>query len=390
MQHPLNVYSGKKVPKQKGLYIHIPFCERLCIYCDFAVTTARKYVTGFTDSVISEITLYKNALGRLCFDTVYFGGGTPSFLPDHLLEKIVLTIKSDLDISPGAEWTIEVNPNHISPQKLRFYKNAGFNRLSIGAQSFLDKELKFLTRLHSAGQSESAFRDARAEGFNNINIDLIYGLPGQEAKDWQYNLDKLLSFGPEHVSLYALGVEEGTPLKRFVDKGKIAVPDDNQYLDFYLTAVKRLTAAGYEHYEISNFAKPGYRAVHNSHYWNRSPYLGLGPSAHSFDGTKRWWNHLSVDRYIAACLQERKRPLESEERLTQQDILNEMILLGFRIKEGVSVAEMEHLTGKPFYEYYSKAIASCREFLIIGADAVSLNTRGWFLYNAICREFMSL
>lgn len=370
------------------IYIHIPFCERVCIYCDFSVTTSRKYFSDYTASLNTEIKLSRLLRAPAIVKTVYFGGGTPSFLPNPMIESIVYSLKSNFTISPLAEWTIEVNPNHLSLDNALFLKKIGFNRISIGVQSFDNDLLRTLTRIHDADQAKNSVFFAREAGFFNINIDLIYALPRQSVEQWQADVEQIIAYRPEHVSLYALGIEEGTPLKRMVDKNRITIPEEEIFLDYYLYAERRLTEAGYEHYEISNFAQPGFRSLHNSAYWKRVPYLGLGSSAHSFDGIHRWWNHRRVDRYIESCLTQNTLPIEEKEFLTEKEILKEILLLGFRKSEGVSFSVVEPLLGKSFNEYFYDAMDSCKDYLIFRPDSLALNTQGWFLYNTICRKFM--
>ncbi len=369
-----------------NLYIHVPFCERICIYCDFYVTTARKYFQNYTDSVVKEIELIAEKYHRPAVETIYFGGGTPSYLPEEQLKNIIDRIFNSFHVAAEPEITVEANPNNLTLKKLKNYRSMGINRLSIGVQSFRNSELKFLTRNHDARQAGASLRNARKAGFENISLDLIFGLPDQTLQNWRYNLVAALHFRPEHISIYNLTVEERTHLHKLVQQKKIVLQDEEIELKMFLETIEILNRAGYEQYEISNYAKPGYRSRHNSSYWMGSRYLGLGPSAHSFDGKRRWWNVSNVMKYTAQ-LNDGLLPVESDEILTPAQRSLEAILLGLRTAQGLSIPEFEKLTGKKFERQFASAIGKTRNYLRIKDGFVTLTNEGFFLYNKICEEF---
>ena len=375
--------------KKFNLYIHIPFCQRICIYCDFYVSTARKLQGEFTDALLGEIALYKQKFPDAQPETVYFGGGTPSILSEEYLTKINEGIRSSFDVISEAEITLECNPNDLTPVKLKTFRDMGVNRLSIGVQSFQDDELKFLTRNHTSGQAKEGIQNARNESFTNISLDLIFGLPGQSPDNWKQNIDAALAFEPEHISVYNLTIEERTYLHKMVHQRKIEMPDENIELDMFLTAIEKLTRAGYEHYEISNYAKPGLRSKHNGSYWMGNHYLGLGPSAHSFDGERRWWNVRDIKKYCDVLRNDNKWPVDVAEELSVQQKCIEYLFLNLRKREGLDIRPFEKLGGFNFYEKFNNSIEKAGEFIICDVEWVKLSNKGLFLYNKICEEFVS-
>jgi oxygen-independent coproporphyrinogen-3 oxidase len=372
-----------------NLYVHVPFCERLCIYCDFYVTTARKYYRDYTEAVTAEIERYAQKYARPKIETIYFGGGTPSYLPEEFLKTILEKIVAAFDVASVAEITLEANPNNLSLERLRSYRRLGINRLSLGVQSFRDDELRFLTRNHTAAQAERALEDARNAGFQNINLDLIFGLPGQTPQDWAGNLHTALTFEPEHISIYNLTVEERTYLYKLVQQKKITLQDDEIELNMFLETVEILCGAGFEHYEISNYARANHRSQHNSGYWTGNAYLGLGPSAHSFDGGRRWWNVRDIRKYIDAALVEKRFPVDATEELSLKQRTIEFILLNLRQRRGLSVSEFEKLSGYDFLKRFDKALKTTRDYVRLQNDFLQLTNEGLFLYNKICEEFVS-
>ncbi|MBX7150121.1 radical SAM family heme chaperone HemW [bacterium] len=372
-----------------NLYIHIPFCERICIYCDFYVTTARRYFDTYTNSVCNEIILYAELLNNSPMEHVYFGGGTPSYLPNKDIQKIVETISANFDVNKRSEITLEANPRNLTDEKLQSLQKIGINRLSIGVQSLRDDELNFLTRNHSAAEAIDCYVRSRKNGFDNISLDLIFGLPGQTLDHWNENLECIISLRPEHISIYNLTVEERTYLSKLVHRGQIEFPDEESQLNMFVTASQKLKNAGYEHYEISNYALPGYRAKHNSDYWKNKKYLGIGPSAHSFDGHKRWWNVRDIHRYCD-LIDQKKLPVDNEELLTLQQQCIEAILLGLRTNEGLNIGQLENLTGRKFENQFAAALEKIKTHLLIENGFVRLTTEGFFLYNKICEEMTAL
>jgi oxygen-independent coproporphyrinogen-3 oxidase len=318
-----------------GLYVHVPFCLRKCPYCDFASETDLALVPDWLRAIKREMGFYRDFGPR--FDTLYLGGGTPSLLAADELASLLDALEDHFAFSPDTESTLEANPDDLTPQILRSYRELGINRLSLGVQSFDDRELAFLGRRHDAAQSRRAPAWAREAGFANLGIDLIYGLPGQTIEQWQRNLEAALGFGPEHLSCYQLTLEAGTPLARRQGKGQFQRLSEEAEREFFLFTSRFLEEAGYLHYEISNFARGSEnRSRHNRKYWNHTPYLGLGPAAHSFRDGRRWWNHRSLKDYCQT-LRAGEAPVAGEEILTPEQTRLEALYLGLRTREGVDL-----------------------------------------------------
>jgi oxygen-independent coproporphyrinogen-3 oxidase len=319
-----------------GIYIHIPFCRQACHYCNFHFSTSLKGKNDFLEALLKEIKLQKDYLGRERVETIYFGGGTPSLLESEELLRIVSTTREHFDIDVAAEITLEANPDDITAEKLLSWKNAGINRLSIGIQSFFEEDLRWMNRAHSAGQARECIQLAQENGFSNLTIDLIYGTPTLTDAHWQQNIDTAVSLGIPHLSCYALTVEPGTALEVMIKKNKMTAADAELQARQFLQLMSRLQQEGYEHYEISNFAKPGMRSRHNSAYWSGKRYLGLGPSAHSFNGSSRQWNVSGNALYVHA-LKRDELPFEKEE-LTDTQRINEYIMTSLRTMEGLDIS----------------------------------------------------
>ncbi len=309
-----------------GLYLHVPFCVRKCAYCDF-YSVVEGDERAFVAAVIREMALNRERFGA--FDTLYLGGGTPSVLSDAAVIELVGALGEHLQ--PGAEITVEANPDDLVVGRLERWREAGVNRLSIGVQSLDDTLLGWLGRRHDAGQAIDAVAAARGAGFDDLSLDFMYGIPGQSADAWQATLARAVDLGPEHLSCYQLTFAPDTPLGRRVGAGEITPLDDEDSRSLFLATSSALRAAGFEHYEISNFARPGHRSRHNAKYWRRTPYLGLGPSAHSFDGSRRWWNARSVQQYLAA-----PSAAEGVEEVDAEQARLEMLMLGLRTSDGVA------------------------------------------------------
>ncbi len=317
-----------------GIYIHIPFCRQACHYCNFHFTTSLRYKDELVKALAKETELQKNYLGDETVETIYFGGGTPSLLDIEDLILIIEKIKNTFPIYAAAEITLEANPDDITEEKLIQWKETGISRLSIGIQSFFDEDLRWMNRAHIAQQAVSSLQLA-VKYFNNITIDLIYGVPGLTDERWKQNVDTAIALNIPHLSCYALTVEQKTPLDKMIrDQKKENVDPDKQSKQFLLL-MQWLEDAGYEHYEISNFAKPGLRSRHNSSYWQRKKYLGIGPSAHSFDGNSRQWNISNNQKYIES-VEKGIFPFEKE-ILTEQQKLNEYIMTSLRTIEGLDL-----------------------------------------------------
>lgn len=320
-----------------GLYLHIPFCEHKCLYCDFysiapdgTRTDYEKLVGRFLKALHSEVILRgADPLFEVRYDTVFFGGGTPSLLSPSNIGEILSSLSRHFRINDEVEVTLETNPGTVDGEKLRAFRRAGVNRLSIGIQSFHEDDLKFLTRIHSAEQAREVVREAHNSGFDNISIDLIFSLPGQTLERWESNLRQALALHPKHLSCYSLIVEPTTPLWRLVETKQVTPLNPEADNELYQFTIKYLEDRGFEQYEVSNFALPGYQSRHNRNYWNHSNYLGLGPSAHSFWNGKRWWNIANVNGY-AEKLEQSLIPVAGEEFLTVQQLREEEIYLGLR------------------------------------------------------------
>ncbi|MBW2598972.1 MAG: radical SAM family heme chaperone HemW [Deltaproteobacteria bacterium] len=318
-----------------GIYIHIPFCLSKCGYCDFYSVTSTEKISRFIDSILKEMELYRGCFDR--FDTLYLGGGTPSLLDSAQLAKIIDGIRKYFPLSADAEITIEVNPGDLSRETAELLFKTGINRISIGVQSFDEHILSFLGRRHSSIDAISAIEHIRNAGFDNMGLDLIYGVPGQNMESWINTLRRALLFRPEHLSCYQLTLEPSTPLGIKYRAGKIDTPNDNLLYEFFMKTSELLEASGYTHYEVSNFARgPEFMSRHNRKYWDHTPYLGLGPAAHSFSGNRRWWNHRCVDRYIED-VSKKMPPIEKSEILTLEQLRLEALYLGFRTKVGINL-----------------------------------------------------
>lgn len=321
-----------------ALYVHIPFCVRKCHYCDFnAGPATRATREGYVEALCREIrsSPWTGAGAR----TVFFGGGTPSELEPELMAHVVAALSASFRIDPAAEWTLEANPGTVDRQRLADFRALGFNRISLGVQSFHDHHLAALGRIHDAAGAVTSFREAAEAGFDSRNLDLIFSLPGETLAEWQADLDRLVELRPEHVSLYGLTIEPETEFGRRHARGLLASPDDDLAADMYECALDSLAAAGYEQYEISNFALPGHRCRHNQVYWQNEPYLGFGVSAASFMDGARWSNERSWHRYQEHLAQGLAVGGPAE-RLAGREALGEALMLGLRLRDGVNLAEM--------------------------------------------------
>jgi oxygen-independent coproporphyrinogen III oxidase len=326
-----------------GIYLHIPFCKQACYYCNFHFSTSLKQKNGFLEALLKEMALQHAYLQGEMVETIYFGGGTPSLLTAAELQRIMTALYGYFTIDKAAEITLEANPDDITDEQLANWKAAGINRLSIGVQSFFGEDLQLMNRAHNAQQAIDCITRAQAAGFTNLTIDLIYGSPTLTDEKWKQNVQRAIDLQIPHLSCYALTVEPGTALQHLISKNKApAVSSDDQARQFLLL-MDWLRAAGYEHYEISNFALPGKRSRHNSAYWQGKHYLGLGPSAHSFNGVSRQWNVSNNARYIAS-LADGTVPFEKED-LTGTQQVNEYIMTSLRTIEGMDLQHIQQLAG---------------------------------------------
>ena len=317
-----------------GIYIHIPFCRQACNYCNFHFSTSLRYKNAFIQALLKEIELQSTAnyLQGQQVETIYFGGGTPSLLQTDELALVMNALHQWFNIQPTAEITLEANPDDVTDEKLVGWKTLGINRLSIGIQSLFEEDLQWMNRAHTAAEAKNVISKARAAGFETFTVDLIYGTPGLSDEKWKQNLDWVVAQGITHLSCYALTVEEKTALDKQIRLQQKQPVDAEQQSRQFLLLMDYMQQAGFEHYEISNFAKPGHRSKHNSSYWHGSHYLGLGPSAHSFNGNSRQWNVANNQQYIQS-LEQAIIPFEKEE-LTETQQLNEYIMTSLRLMEG--------------------------------------------------------
>ena len=323
-----------------GIYIHIPFCKKACHYCNFHFSTSTKQIEPLVDCLIKEIGLRKDYTNET-IETIYFGGGTPSILSAEQIQKILLSVKDHYTVSNDAEITLESNPDDIAAEKLQQWKAIGINRLSIGIQSFREEDLLWMNRAHNASQAYNCIKLAQEHGFNNITIDLIYGVPNLSDKQWKENISTALSLNIPHLSCYALTVEPKTALDKLIQNKKKEAVDSDKQATHFLILMEALNIAGFEHYEISNFAIPGYRSKHNSSYWQGKHYVGIGPSAHSFNGNSRQWNIANNALYIQSI---NNNILPSEiETLTINQQFNEYVMTALRTIDGI---DLNYLTEK--------------------------------------------
>jgi oxygen-independent coproporphyrinogen III oxidase len=321
--------------EQAGLYIHIPFCLSKCGYCSFYSIKSANLIPEYVAALTKEIKYYRKIFSS--FDTIYLGGGTPSFLTIQQLETIFKTINKFFIIDPAAETTMEVNPGDMSLEYFQALRSSGVDRLNIGIQSFDDNILKLLGRRHNSAEAFAAINDSRKAGFTNIGIDLIYGIHGQNISLWKKTIQQALSYAPEHISCYQLSLSESTPLYKKYSSEGWHLPDEAAELKLFLTTTEELEKAGYIHYEVSNFARNDkFKSRHNQKYWQHSPYLGLGPAAHSFLGNRRWWNKAAVKTYLNEISQG-KMPVEDTETLSSEQLQLETLFLGLRTKAGIDL-----------------------------------------------------
>lgn len=329
--------KDSSMPDVAGLYIHIPFCRIRCGYCNFYSVTSLFRIPDFLAALIKEMDMYSRKFS--IFDTVYIGGGTPSLLGIQQLRDVLQKIEKSFVLPANTEITIEANPADLDISFLKALRDMGVNRLSIGIQSFDRQTLEFLERRHTADQAIYAIETARSAGFDNIGLDLIYGVPGQDMASWLDTLSRAVSFHPEHLSCYQLTLDADTPLGIRRQKGDFSLPGDDLQYDFFMKTAGILKDAGYIHYEVSNFSRDmRFFSRHNQKYWNHTPYLGLGPGAHSFVKDQRWWNHRSLEKYIAD-VEAGKPPVQEMESLTMEQLQLEALCLGLRTKRGINISK---------------------------------------------------
>ncbi|WP_417350875.1 radical SAM family heme chaperone HemW [Flavobacterium alkalisoli] len=368
-----------------GIYIHIPFCRQACHYCDFHFSTSMKKKDEMVNALAKEISQRKNEFTNETVETIYFGGGTPSVLSNKEIDFLIDAVYKNYLVAANPEITLEANPDDLSINRINELTNSRINRLSIGIQSFFEDDLKMMNRAHNAHQSVECLTEA-VKHFDNISIDLIYGVPGMTNERWLHNVEKALSFGVPHVSSYALTVEPKTALHSFVQKGIIAQPSDEAAQEHFILLVDKLQENGFVHYELSNFGKEGYFSRNNTAYWLGKKYLGIGPSAHSYDGVSRSWNIANNALYLKA-IEEGKLPSEKE-KLTISDRYNEYVMTGLRTIWGVSAERVEKEFGILYKNYMLQEAANfISKGLLSFEDGILKTTKkGKFLADGLASD----
>ena len=371
-----------------GVYVHIPFCKRKCIYCDFYSIASSRLSDRYVKAVGMEAQLRGQEIAGMPVKTLYIGGGTPSVLSFEQLSVLIEGLRTAIDLSHVEEFTVEVNPDDVTHEFAEQLLKLGVNRVSMGVQSLVDEELVFLNRRHDAKEAMKAYCDLQSAGFNNISIDLIYGIPGQTLDTWKYTLEKALSLQAKHVSCYNLSYEEGTMLYKLRETGRVMECDDNTCVEMYDMLVDMLDGAGYEHYEISNFAMPGFYSRHNSGYWDKTPYLGLGASAHSYDGNMRRYNPDNVKLYVESLENDVVVCVGEQESVDEK--YDEDVMLRLRTSRGIDSEWIESIYGKAYSDYFVNAIRSFVDSGLVIKDGsrYRLSRNGVMLSDMIMRELM--
>lgn len=374
--------------KSAGIYIHIPFCAVKCIYCDFySITDRENSIPRFINAIVKEIETCTVDVSNWKLETIFIGGGTPSLLNGRNIESILNALERKYNLAQKKEWTMEANPGEAPLERLKDFRSLGINRLSMGVQSLEPDLLKFLTRIHSANQVFETYEHARNAGFENINCDLIYSMPGQSWEIWERDLLRVLDLKPEHISAYTLTLEKGTELYQFVKKGQVTMPEEDQTGGWFLKTHGILNSHGYSAYEISNFAKPGMECRHNLHYWRIHPFLAFGPSAHGFDGSNRWGNVRSLDQYLTQ-IESGNTPISMKESLTQKNLTNELIGFGLRMNEGIDLAQIPERYLNQFNTNLESAREKWSDVLILRDSSVSLTKKGMVYTDAVGVDLM--
>tara|TARA_B100001245_G_scaffold42526_1_gene27248 strand:- start:2895 stop:4076 length:1182 start_codon:yes stop_codon:yes gene_type:complete len=391
-----------------GLYVHVPFCKTKCPYCDFNTYQGiENLIEPFLPAITSEITCWGDALAHPPVKSVFFGGGTPSYLPPGDIERILVAIQSSFQVDPTAEISIEANPGDLDEAACAGILNQGVNRLSIGVQSLDNDLLNLLGRRHQASEAVEAFQSARQAGFDNVNLDLMYGLPNQSMEQWQKTLSSLIELTPEHISLYALTIEEGTPMHRWATEGKIPEPDSDLAADMYQHAREVLAEAGYHHYEISNWSLPDRACEHNLVYWENGPYLGVGPGAHSRLGDYRFWTVLSPRDYntkAATWADSGSWPLADLvetalqgiptlggwEHLSLETTCSETMFLGLRLLDGLNLSEASAIAGTDLAKKFQTPIQECLNLGLLeqDGDCLKLTMQTYLVANQAFTRFL--
>lgn len=369
-----------------ALYIHIPFCDHKCIYCDFYSIITSDNINPFLSSLKKEIDYYSTLYSHnRYFSSLYFGGGTPSLMSPSYINEIINHIREKFNLNDDAEITLETNPGTVNKKKLKSFLDCGINRISIGIQSFDDDDLKFLTRIHDSAAAIKTVEDAFNAGFENISADLIFNLPGQTKEKWLKNLNIITSLPVKHISAYSLILERGTILNKMVLDGKVKIQDEDYDADLYETTIDFLESENFKQYEVSNFAKENFECIHNKAYWKYRDYLSFGPSAHSFINEKRWWNYSSLKKYIHE-IEVNSYAVAGSEILTKQQMIDEYVMLALR-SSGLNLNEFINRFGNEWLEkrknYFSKLNKD--KFILLTENKIKLTKNGYLL----CDEILS-
>ena len=372
-----------------GIYIHIPFCKQACHYCDFHFSTSLKKKDELIDALIHEIELRKSEFESTTVETIYFGGGTPSLLTSEEIKRIIDSVYNNYNVSEDPEITLEANPDDLSNERIIELSKSPVNRLSIGIQSFHEKDLKLMNRAHNTQEAIQCLEEA-TKYFNNISLDLIYGIPNTTNIEWEENIDIALGFGVNHISSYALTVEPKTALASFIEKGIIDNVDDALAQEQFHILVDKLESQNFVHYELSNFGKSGFFSRNNSAYWQGKKYIGIGPSAHSFNGKERGWNLRNNTKYIKA-IQNNELPIETE-TLTKTDQYNEYVMTGLRTVWGVSIKKVKTDFGITFETYMMQQAQKhiTEDLLYIEDNKLKVTKKGKFLSDGIASDLFKI
>lgn len=371
-----------------GIYIHIPFCKQRCNYCAFYSSTLYNIKEEYADAVCKELQTRRDYVKGEEIKTIYFGGGTPSTLPMELLQKICDTIYTNYTVCDNAEVTIECNPDDLTEEFLAKLRSLPFNRISMGVQSFDDRQLKRLGRRHNADKARQAVNNARMAGYDNISIDLMFALPGSTAEEWEQTIKEAISLQPEHISAYNLMYEDDTPLHRALQRGDFEELSEEENVEQFQMLISKMKEAGYRHYEISNFAKPGCESRHNSSYWNDTAYIGCGAAAHSYDGNSREWNIADIKEYIKG-MASGARNYEIE-HLTEEERYNDTILTRLRTADGIPLTWMKNKFSQRLNSYMLNAAKKHIECGNLKKNDVtlSLTEKGIFISDAVIRDLI--
>jgi len=370
----------------EGIYIHIPFCRQACRYCDFYFTVSQKYLDGFVDALLEEIRQKGEKHKNKTVGSLYLGGGTPSLLSPVQMDKILNALHPYFSFTEDYEWTMECNPEDLDQLTLARLRKSGFNRLSIGVQSFSDKDLELMRRAHGSAQAEAAVHMAASEGFENISIDLIYGIPGQAPGQWEENLERSLSLPISHLSAYHLTFEPGTVFDHWRKQGRLVPAPEEISLEQYGILRKKMKEAEFDHYELSNFSRGGKLSKHNLLYWSGKPYLGVGPSAHSFDGKRRSWNFSSLKKYMESI--HTRGTFSESEILTPKDHYHDMLITTLRTRWGIDPLQIKKRFGKNFLMHFNQKAAPFLESGVMhySGENITIHPDHWLISDHIFRE----